>query len=206
MRTCQKLVLTAAAAALCFTATAQASPISYSYSDAAGSQIVHPNNPHTNGGIAFVGQSGVGNGGNTGALGNLLAAIPSNFLGNVGNFNNVSYTTGITITDSSAPGSPHTFSFNGLLNGTLNMSTNTLTNSWVGGNQQSFQIGANLYTVTINNLALPTLFSPGALTYNINAVPVAQTPEPSTLLLAGLGATCLGFFSWRRRTETPAAV
>jgi hypothetical protein len=185
--------------ALGFGSTAKAGPISYTYAGAPDFQIVHPT-VGGNGGVGFVGQSGTGSGASGGALGALLFTAPSNATGAVGTFNNVSYTTGLTVTDSGAPGSPHTFMFGGELNGTLAPGTNTLANTFTTPTSQTFQLGSNTYTVSINQLALPGIGTNGAVTYNVSvSAAVAPVPEPSTLLLSGMGASFLGLFSWRRR-------
>ena len=148
----RSLVMAAAvAAALGFSSSAKASPISYSYDGAPDFQIKHPDVGH--GGISFVGQSGTGIGPGGGALGADLYATPSSTGGSVGTFTHVGYTTGLIITDNSMPGSPHTFTFGGELNGTLvTGSSSTLTNTFTTPTSQSFQIGSNLYTVHINDL------------------------------------------------------
>lgn len=193
----RSLVMAAAfVVAMGFGSTAKAGPISYTYAGSPDFQIIHPSSG--NGGIAFVAQTGAGVGPGGGALGANLFAVPSDTSGNVGTFNNAAYTTGLTITDSSAPGSPHTFTFGGELNGTLIPGTNTLSNTFTTPTSQQFQIGQNLYTVEINQLALPGLGTQGAVTYDVR---VSAVPEPSTLLLSGVGASCLGFVSWRRRRK-----
>jgi hypothetical protein len=196
------LLLAAALAVVGFGSTAHAGPISYDYVGAPHSQLINPNAGF--GGIAFIAQTGSGTGTSGGAFGALLFGIPST-TSTVGTFTNVAYTTGLTITDSGALGSPHTFNFGGLLNGTLAMGTNTLTNSFTGLTTQSFQIGSNMYTVHINSVALPGFLTPGAVTYDIHVSPsLNAVPEPSTLLLSGLGASCLGLFTWRRRRNVEA--
>ena len=143
--------------------------------------------------------------GGGGALGALLTATPSVDSGVVGTFSSVAYTTGLTITDSTAMGSPHTFNFSGVLNGTLDPGTNTLSNSFTTPTTQTFTLGSNTYTVSINQLALPGIGTNGAVTYDIQVSGAngdggpAPAPEPSTLaLMASSGA--LAFLRFRRRS------
>jgi hypothetical protein len=200
------VMVAAIASAMAVGSAAQASPISYSYAGSPAFQIVHPD--AGNGGVAFVGNSGSVTGSTGGALGALLFAVPSNENGTVGTFTHVGYTTGLTVTDTSMPGSPHTFTFSGELNGTLLPGTNTLTNTYTGPTSQSWSFGNHSYTVTINNMALPGIGGSGAVTYNIQVSDgggIQRTPEPSTLMLSGLGASFLGLFSWRRRLKGKVA-
>jgi hypothetical protein len=204
----RSLVMAAAiAVGLGFCSNAKAGPMSFSYSGTPAFQIINPNAPAGgNGGIFFAANSGVGNGPNGGATGATLSA-PSSSTGVVGTFNNAAFTTGVTITDTTSSAS-HTFNFGGVFNGTLATGTNTLSSSFTGLTTQQFQLGSNMYSVTINNLSLPGMQSSGYVSYNVNvaAAGVQSTPEPSTLLLSGLGAGCLGIFSWRRRRNANALV
>jgi hypothetical protein len=71
--------------------------------------------------------------------------------------------------------------------------------------QETLHIGHELYTIKIDAIVPPG--PPNGLIGAIGAeVTVRHNPEPSSLVLAGLGLTGIGWFRWRRRytsTEVP---
>ncbi len=73
-------------------------------------------------------------------------------------------------------------------------------NSLTSPPAQSLQLGNNLYTVTFGSADIPSFGETraGSLSASVDVQPVAA-PEPSTLILAGLGASALVGAAWRRR-------
>lgn len=96
-----------------------------------------------------------------------------------------------------------TVSLTGVLNGMFTREAASISNTFTGEDAQSIRLGNNVYTVSLANYIAPG--SPlsglvGAITAFVNVEP-AHAPEPSSLLLGGLGCVFLGFASWRKRRK-----
>ncbi len=65
---------------------------------------------------------------------------------------------------------------------------------------QSLRLGNSLYTVTLGAFDIPSVTETrvGSISASVD-VQAATAPEPSTLVLAGLGASSLVVAAWRRR-------
>jgi hypothetical protein len=68
------------------------------------------------------------------------------------------------------------------------------------------QIGNNLYTITYNGYTPPPpegADTSGSISYRVRVRPldIQKAPEPSSMMLAGLGASFLGFGAWRKRRQ-----
>jgi hypothetical protein len=93
--------------------------------------------------------------------------------------------------------------FGGLLNGTLSWDNTHLTNKFTGHTTQAVHLGHYWYWVTIGPYVAPTVDGhPGAVEAHIL---VKHNPEPSTWVLAAVGATALALASWRRWARKPVA-
>ncbi len=129
----------------------------------------------------------------------------------------------VGITDG-ASGHEHDFSWLGSLSGSVSAPTtnsdgtqtpgqSSLQNVFSGPLTQSFTLGGQVYTLTIQPGATPIgapKQAPVAVDALVSVSPadtggnqggqggVSQTPEPSTLLLAGCAASLLGLSRWRR--------
>jgi hypothetical protein len=122
-------------------------------------------------------------------------------------FTSAPYGLALTITDKASNASG-TVTFTGVFNGTLTALSSNITNTFTGPQVQVLQLGSNSYTITMGNYTPPP--PPGAV--NAGAISAyAQVavqsgtqgppplPEPSTLVLAGLGLSLAGGAAWRRK-------
>jgi hypothetical protein len=127
---------------------------------------------------------------------------------------NASYALSLHLTDT-ASGESGDLTFSGTLKGTLTATASTLVNKFGHPFTKHLKLGGHQYFVTIDpgqlNLPAPGAGSPaqvnGLVTIrgNPNPPPGQQTPEPSALVLAGVGL-CSAGLAWRRlrRAARPA--
>jgi hypothetical protein len=119
-------------------------------------------------------------------------------------FTNKPYTLSLFLQDQDS-GKSATISFTGEFNGTLTADSTKITNTFVGATTQSLVLGNNVYTVTIGPYTSPGptgAVNSGSIAAraDVKVSPVIASPEPSTGLLALLGAGCgLAFVRQRRR-------
>jgi len=131
--------------------------------------------------------------------------------GNLFNFQNATSSLGLDIKDT-ASSAMHMFTFPVVFNGTANLGTHAsnVTMTFPGGTSQSFTLGGNLYTVTLGPIHPLTWTSlggnfPNAFLGEVDAhvtvgpSDAAASPEPSSLILAGMGIAFAAGASWRRR-------
>jgi hypothetical protein len=123
-------------------------------------------------------------------------------------FTNQYWTVDLLITDN-ASGKSSNFAFAGLLTGQLSSMSSTFTNTFLGMQPLTATIGSNVYTVTLASFSPPgppTSANRGSISADVTVTPGsgqtiqggASTPEPSTMVLAGLAV--VGFVArWRRR-------
>jgi PEP-CTERM motif len=124
-------------------------------------------------------------------------------------FSNAKYTLTLTLTDTDSKASG-TLAFTGEFNGTISSMNSNVTNTFTSAVTQSIVLGKNLYKVTIGQFTPPA--PPGATNSgSISAttmpkalVTVTKNPEPSTVLMAGLGLSFVGLVSWRKRRRVQA--
>jgi MYXO-CTERM domain-containing protein len=102
--------------------------------------------------------------------------------------------------------------FSGEFNGTISSASSNITNTYTSSITATLVLGQNSYTVTMGKYTPPS--PPGATNFgSISANTVVTvtplhggSPEPPTVVLAGLGLVVLGGAAWRRRRQTPEAV
>jgi PEP-CTERM motif len=202
-----------ALAGLLVTGSVRADNIPWGYS-AASTDIFNNNNPIKSSSISFAGSSGVASGDSGIIIYNLTTSSTAADV-SPDSFSNVPFNLGVTFTDikatSSASGTAKasdTLSFAGLFNAN-NVTTKSLLpgmNSWTSPTTAELVLGADdtgwsKYSVQIASFTPPG--QPGGAPGSIQAVvtitpvdgpigsndppPTGQTPEPASLLLAGLG-------------------
>jgi hypothetical protein len=117
------------------------------------------------------------------------------------------YSLALTFTDNTTHDSG-TLTLTGLLQGKLTATTSSVTNTVTG--PTSLTLDGHVYTVSIPSLLLTV---PGTPQQTLNATVTVsnasgggtQTPEPTSLLLGGLGLTCAGLGCWWKRLRRSAA-
>jgi hypothetical protein len=142
---------------------------------------------------------------------NLKAFAPQN---GTFSFNNNAWKLSMLLSTSDAAG-PHsaTLFFGGKIAGDYSVGHSNLSNTPVGSTTQTVMLGAYDFTVTLLPVILPGPANQGiqgsiatSVSIKPHGTPVpAQTPEPSTMLLSGLGLTFLGASAWRRKRRPLAA-
>jgi hypothetical protein len=137
-----------------------------------------------------------------------LKVVSSADPNNPDTFTAKAYTLTVKLTDSNS----HTtgsLAFTGAFNGTVSSQSSNLTNTFTGAVTQSIVLGGNTYTVTIGPFTPPG--PPSASNFgSISATALVSvsrggggqnSPEPTTMALAGLGLACVGLVSWKRRPQ-----
>jgi PEP-CTERM motif len=124
---------------------------------------------------------------------------------------NGAYSLTLTLTDS-ASGQAGTLTFTGKLTGTFSASNSDLTNVFTSASTQTLDLGGNTYKVTIGPFSPPgpplASSTPGSIAAHVEVtsdsgggVGVQDVPEPSTMLLAGLGGLSFLGAAWRKRRQ-----
>lgn len=130
------------------------------------------------------------------------------------NFTNGAWKLSMVLSTSDAAG-PHstTIYFSGKITGDFSRGHSNLNNAAVGPTTQTVMLGAYDFTVSLLPVILPGPANQGiqgsiatSVSIKPHGSPVPQgTPEPSTMLLSGLGLTFLGASAWRRQRRASAA-
>jgi hypothetical protein len=123
---------------------------------------------------------------------------------------NLTYQLQMTVTDTSTNKTSNPITFDASLNGTVTASTSNLTNTFVDPSQY-VTVSGQKYTVTLTPTliaSVPLLSNAPAAEINasvtVGTATVASTPEPSTLVLAGVASSLFGFTRlWRARRPAP---
>ncbi|HEV3236997.1 MAG TPA: PEP-CTERM sorting domain-containing protein [Gemmataceae bacterium] len=145
--------------------------------------------------------------------GTQLQVFSSAPAGTLDHFSNRPYTESLTLTDEASHQSG-ILAFTGLFNGTLTPSQANITNTFTGKTTQTLLLGGHLYTVHLDQYIPPSPTTPGAFGADITVTTNSggggsggggsgggghHAPEPSSLILAGLGITSVGMAWWKKR-------
>jgi hypothetical protein len=103
--------------------------------------------------------------------------------------------------------STKTLTLTGALTGTLSKSNANVTNTFTSPASQQVSLGSFLFTLTNPSFTPPgppDQTNAGSISAHVAVTsagtpPPTQSPEPSSMLLAGLGLTVLGGAAWRKR-------
>jgi hypothetical protein len=205
---------------LAYGATAFADP-SWTYTTIATPLAVAPDSP--GGGLVLTSQS-IPSAVTAGTSGIVATTVLGTVSSGTDTYTSAPYNVAITINDV-ASGQSHTFSFNGAFSGTFSATTGsnitntlqdpvTLAFSPTATVAESFTIGGNLYTVSLDphvivgNLGSFPASIGGTVTVNGSSTstgPVSSTPEPSTMVLSIMGLSALSLTALRRRLHPQAA-
>jgi hypothetical protein len=196
------LALLAVPALLGSAACARAEPIwSYSWSASPG---VVTSDDGSLGKVTFLPGSGGPISGSVDSGNGILAAslVAVGPAQGVATFTSRDYSLTMHLTDLASHTSGD-FTFHGALSGTTD-GTHNLTNVFQGPISQTQNLGGNLYTVTAGLFIPPQPSTPGRIGANVSVVagqgpPPVSVPEPTCLLLAGVGLSALGARAWWRK-------
>jgi hypothetical protein len=120
---------------------------------------------------------------------------------------NYTFTLHLQDTASNATGN---VTFSGFFSGGLTTNNANIKLNPTSPMTQQVTLGSNVYTVTLGNYSPPGppgAANAGSLNAIITAAPsngggtISSSPEPSSLLLAGLAVPCLGLSAWRTRRK-----
>ncbi len=100
--------------------------------------------------------------------------------------------------------------FGGRFTGTLSAQSADLDVTWTGQSNYVVELGNSEYTVDIGPYSPPgppTADNKGSIAAHVEVRPldVVKVPEPSTLVLSGIGMSLVGLASWRKRRHAAAA-
>ena len=196
----------AVVALLALPAAARAEFISYGYSWTPDKAAI-PADPPDIGALALTTESGAG----VSSLSKLVKVTDLRVFSVVPDeipdvITNGPYGFTVTLTDdaSKASGQLH---FGGLISGTFSAESAMVSNTFLEPTKQKLKLGDNTYQVTFGEYTAPTGAFPGhygSLEAQItvepgNVVPITEVPEPTSLVLAALGLSALGWRCWRKR-------
>jgi hypothetical protein len=200
----------ALAGVCCLASPARADFVTWSYSTLPANPSVTSNSGASSA-VNFYGENNVLVAGNSNIV---LAGLTTTSSANPKSpalFTNRFWAVDLQITDT-ASGNTFDFLFGGKLNGQLSSASSTFTNTFIGMMTESATIGNNVYTVTLTDFSPPgppSASNRGSIGAYVSVVQGSggtiqgdRAPEPSTLVLAGLGLAGLGAARWRRH-RTP---
>jgi hypothetical protein len=124
-------------------------------------------------------------------------------------FTNVPFTASLTIVDK-LNGLSGSASFSGVFNGTVSAASAQLEFKLTSAQNVNLQLGKDTFAITFGRYSPPgppSAQNTGSIASFVKVTdpPPQHAPEPSAALLACLGSSALGLFSWRRRSKQAAA-
>jgi hypothetical protein len=188
--------------------TARADWIAWTYSWSNSPQTIQADNPSSGGSIALTNEPTLSAVGNTDIVATNIRTYSTAPGSAPDTFTNKAYALTLNLTDS-ASGQSGAAVFTGVFNGTLTATSANITNTFTSPTTAYLDLGDNQYTVTL------TAYTPPGPTGSVNAgaigahavVTVAHiveaTPEPTALLLAGIGIP-LALLRFKRRSSRQA--
>jgi hypothetical protein len=171
------------------------------------------------GGVSFSNQAAIPAAGNTSVVATNLTLVSTAPAAHPDTFNNAgTYTLTLRLTDAASTQSG-TLSWTGKLGGSFSMNSAAVTNTFLSPITQELDLGTNAYTVTIGGYlppGPPGTQNPGAIGATVEVSSLipggdpgtsgGPSPEPSSLLLCGLGAAGCALAGWRRRRARRQAI
>jgi hypothetical protein len=152
--------------------------------------------------------SGEGTVSATGSSGIVLAGLTASSTASpsaLDTFTSKGWSTSLTITDTPS-GLSNTVVISGAFTGTMSSGSSIISNVF-STSPVTFTLGGDTYTVTPDSFvgpSVPNATNSGGIgaTVTVSSVGTASTtPEPSSLLLCGLGATGCALAGWRKRSR-----
>ncbi len=201
--------LLAAFATLLFTVAAQANGVEWGYSVDRDRPAVEADVPGT-GGITLTNELFRTARGDSDIVLTSLSTFSSASFEKPDTFTNAPYALTLTLTDM-ASGVTGSLVWTGQFSGILSRSYAQIANDFTGLAEQAITLGKNTYRVVIGPYVPPPI--PGASNNGSIGARVyvtegdngggggIDTPEPSTMVLAGLGLSFLGLSSLRKRRQ-----
>jgi hypothetical protein len=153
--------------------------------------------PAGTGGIAFTHQPLRHANGSTDVIATNLVMFSSALDSRPDRLSKKPYRLTITITDGGSHKSG-SLTLSGVLSGTFSSDRSHLTNTFLSPRVEAVHLGHYWYFVSLTKFVAPTATSAG---YIKASVTVKHNPEPSTLVLAGVGLLFVGLAWWRRRRK-----
>jgi PEP-CTERM motif len=191
-------------------APARADFVQWSYDWTPGQVVVQADGNGT-GGISFKNEPATLATGSSDIVATNLHAISSATPSNPDTLiNNGAYSLSLAITDI-ASGKTGTVTFTGKLSGTFSATSSNVTNVFTSPSTEVLTLGQNVYTIVIGQYSPPgppTAGNAGAISAHVTVSSLSiqsTTPEPSSLIMAGLALTMGGGAAWRKRRNSLAA-
>jgi hypothetical protein len=183
---------------------AQADPVGWDYSWAPSSLVVAADSGGT-GGVSMTLQATTHADGPSDVIATNLRTFSSAPRTTPDSIAHGDYSLTLTLTDSASKATG-TVTFTGFFSGTFSTTSSNLANEFTGDTTKTISLGGHLYTITIGPYAPPgppSASNAGTISAHVDVGDDhgggGDSPEPSTMVLAGLGLSFLGAASWRKR-------
>jgi hypothetical protein len=190
-------------AGVALAAPARAGLVSWNYSVSPDTPTVKADGNSSTSSIALSGDGVVNVSGNSAVVVANLTALSTAAANAPETFTNAPWKATLTIVDT-ASGLSGTLSFTGMFSGTLSSLSSDISNTFTGPLTQTLTLGNNTYVVTATSFvppSVPNATNTGGIGASVE-VRSANNPEPSALVLCGLGAAGCALAGWRKRRRT----